>query len=145
MGGEQSGHIILHDYLPSSDGIVTALRIIEAMQISGNKVLESFEKYPQVLINVSVNYKKDLDDSPLAECIGYYRQQLHKGRILVRYSGTENVLRVMVEDDDFQHSSFLAKQLATTLQQHLPLRITIKKISEKNYCTSKCIYFGNFF
>ncbi len=120
FGGEQSGHLILKDILPTGDGIATALRCLESITHTGNWAMHTFEKYPQKLINVPVLYKKDLKEAPIADIIVEYQKQLDSGRIYVRYSGTENVLRVMVEDreDDAAHRicSHLAKALEKALQ-----------------------------
>ncbi len=120
LGGEQSGHIILHDYLPTGDGIATALRVIESVLHTDNWLMHTFDAYPQKMINIPVVHKKDLKEPAIAAIIADYRKQLDSGRLCVRYSGTENLLRVMVEDreNDTVHRicSHLAQALAKELQ-----------------------------
>ncbi len=120
LGGEQSGHIILHDYLPTGDGIATALRVIEGVLHTNNWSMHTFNAYPQKMINIPVVHKKDLKEPAIAAIIADYRKQLNSGRLCVRYSGTENLLRVMVEDreNDAVHRicSHLAQALAKELQ-----------------------------
>lgn len=119
IGGEQSGHIILHDYLGTGDGIFTALRIGETLIATQNWNMETFGKFPQVLINIPVGIKKDLTLPHLAAIIEHHETLLPQGRLLVRYSGTESVLRILVEDSDsamaYSIGSQLSQQLATQL------------------------------
>lgn len=112
LGGEQSGHIIMSDFLYTGDGIFTALRIIETMLMNNNMLCETFEKYPQVLINVPITFKKDIMSEEMQLLLNTYHAKLDKGRIIVRYSGTEPLLRVMVEGADTKTSYDLATQLA---------------------------------
>lgn len=120
LGGEQSGHIILNDYLPTADSIVTALRIIEIISQTDNWNLNTFTHYPQILVNVPVGQKRDLQDPSIAAIIADYEAQLNTGRLVVRYSGTENLLRVMVEDTEQQTAQRISSSLASTLQKELP-------------------------
>lgn len=120
IGGEPSGHIILNDYLPTGDGIFTALRICQTLMETGNWQLETFTKFPQIIINIPVHHKKDLASWPLRDMIDDTAHQLHKGRIIVRYSGTEPLLRIMIEDDDCDH----ARMLGTLLSQRLEKEIS---------------------
>ena len=119
LGGEQSGHIILSDYLPTGDGIFTALRIMETISISNNPQMHTFNRFPQLLINIPIQQKKDLTEEPFATIIKESAHQLPQGRIVVRYSGTESLLRVMVENEDEQRAYIVGNQLATTLQKSL--------------------------
>lgn len=119
LGGEPSGHIIMRDYLESSDGIVTALRIMEAIMHTNNYDMNTYKKFPQILINVPIKVKKDLNNREISNIIENYKQQLHAGRLLIRYSGTENLLRVMVEDDSYDHAQYIAQQLAQELAVQL--------------------------
>lgn len=112
LGGEQSGHIILTDFLYTGDGIFTALRVVEAMLMTQNMAFSTFEKYPQVLINVTAPCKKDITSPEMQTLLQEYQTQLPTGRILVRYSGTEPLLRVMVECADKEIATALGKQLA---------------------------------
>lgn len=119
LGGEQSGHIILRDYLPTADGMVTALRVIETIQQTNNWALQTFTHYPQTFVNVPIGRKKDLQDPTIAAIIADHETQLHTGRLVVRYSGTENLLRIMVEDAEQQTAQRIGNTLARILQKEL--------------------------
>ncbi len=119
LGGEQSGHIILNDYLPTADSIVTALRIMEIILKTKNWDLHTFTHYPQMLVNVPVGCKKNLRDPEIAAIIADYETQLNTGRLVVRYSGTENLLRIMVEDTEQTTAQRISSALAITLQKEL--------------------------
>ncbi len=101
LGGEQSGHIILADYSTTGDGIICGIQILKAMQAykkSLSELAKGMKKYPQVLINVPVKEKKGIQNLKAYALIQKAEKELKgKGRILVRYSGTEMLLRVMVE------------------------------------------------
>jgi phosphoglucosamine mutase len=102
LGGEQSGHIIFSDYLFTGDGLVTALNVMRTIAVTGRAVADladDLTTYPQVLINVRVTEKPDLKTVPkVAAVIDEVEKQLAgKGRLLIRYSGTEPLLRVMLE------------------------------------------------
>lgn len=119
LGGESSGHIILKNYLPTCDAIFTALMVIKSFAYTGNWHFETFEKFPQILINVPVSRKKNLDEYPYQTIIQEHELLLNQGRVLVRYSGTENLLRVMTEADTFDRAQSVAEMLAFRLQQAL--------------------------
>lgn len=119
LGGEPSGHIVLKNYLSSGDGILVALKVIQALQYSGKWRLDHVAKFPQLTINVPVNVKRDLKEAPYAGILQTYKDRVGAGRILVRYSGTEALLRVMVEGEDATATSQIAQELAHDLQQAL--------------------------
>ncbi len=119
LGGEQSGHIILHDYLPTGDGIFTALRLCEMMIQTSNWNLDTFDHYPQIIVNLPVTHKRDLMEPEIAAIIKDYEEQLHTGRLIIRYSGTENILRIMIEDQNYSMISQLGRKLAHQLQKYL--------------------------
>jgi phosphoglucosamine mutase len=102
IGGEDSGHMIFGDYHTTGDGSLTALKLIEAIQLE-NKPLSELSKlmtpYPQVLINVAVHSKPDIETVPeIADAIKSVESKLgDRGRVLVRYSGTQPICRIMVE------------------------------------------------
>ncbi len=105
IGGEQSGHIIFHHLLPTGDGLLTGIQILSMLQarkkpLSWAKTL--FTKYPQVLENVRVKQKQPLEECPAIQAeINHAVSELgDDGRVLVRYSGTEPLLRVMMEGPD---------------------------------------------
>ena len=121
LGGEQSGHIILADYSTTGDGILCGLEIIKAMK-EYNKPLselaDGIQKYPQVLINLPVKEKKDVKQLKSYSLIQKIEKHLKgKGRVLVRYSGTELILRVMVEAKE--NADIYAKQIAEELKKEL--------------------------
>lgn len=119
LGGEQSGHIIAHDYLSIGDGIFAALRIVETVKQTNNWDLKTFEKFPQVLINVPIRQKKDLNEAHLTHIIETSKAQLNNGRLIVRYSGTEPILRVMVEEFLYDDAQRICIQLSEHLQKEL--------------------------
>lgn len=119
LGGEASGHIILRDYLPTGDGIFNALRIMQAVLIADNIEMTTFTKYPQVIINVPVTRKPTLDSEPLASLIAASDAQIKQGRIIVRYSGTEPLLRIMIEEEHFEQAQAIGSQLAQQLKKEL--------------------------
>ncbi|MFA6188626.1 MAG: phosphoglucosamine mutase [Sulfuricurvum sp.] len=110
FGGEQSGHIILHDYAKTGDGLVSALQILALLLTSGekaSKILRPFELYPQKLVNIKVKIKKPLSEiEGLADELAQ-TEKLHM-RQLIRYSGTENKLRILLEGKD---AKVLEKQM----------------------------------
>jgi len=124
LGGEQSGHIIFAEHLFTGDGIVTALRALRVMAETGRELgdlASELVTYPQVLLNVRVREKKDLQSvSPVAEAIRRVEERLSgQGRLLVRYSGTEPLLRVMIEGRDQQEIQSWAAEIVSTVKQHL--------------------------
>ena len=120
LGGEPSGHIILHDIIPTADGILTALLLLETIQETDNWEMTTFEKYPQILINLPVTSQHDLQKTPLSDIINAAQEQLQSGRLIVRFSGTEPLLRIMIEAPclDLAHhvGSLLKKQIIQFLQ-----------------------------
>jgi len=104
VGGEQSGHIILSDYATTGDGFVAALQVLAVVQKRGKPVSEichRFEPLPQVLKNVRYEGEKPLEDAKVKHAIALAEERLNgHGRLLVRSSGTEPVIRVMGEGED---------------------------------------------
>ncbi|KKP35802.1 MAG: Phosphoglucosamine mutase [candidate division TM6 bacterium GW2011_GWF2_32_72] len=119
LGAEPSGHIIISEFMNVSDGIFAALKTLESLELTNNWNFASFKKYPQVLINLKVANKLPLDTPCIAEIIKKTEQNLISGRILIRYSGTENLLRVMVENSDLINTQNIATNLANELMQIL--------------------------
>jgi len=119
LGGEQSGHIVLGDYLNLGDGIFTALRILEAIQATGNNNFETFKKCPQTNINIPVERKKDLSVSPFSDIITEHKNMLQEGRVIVRYSGTQNLLRVTVEAEDKTVAKDMCVNISNKLEKEL--------------------------
>jgi phosphoglucosamine mutase len=104
LGGEQSGHIILADYATTGDGIMAALQVLAAIVQSGkpaSRVCNQFTPVPQVLKNVRYGQGKPLDDPQVRKAIAAGEKRLGKdGRLLVRRSGTEPLIRIMAESED---------------------------------------------
>ena len=124
LGGEQSGHIIFSEHLFTGDGIVTALSVLRVMADTGQELAElalQLVTYPQVLVNVRVREKKDLRGVPaVADAMDRVERQLAgHGRLLVRYSGTEPLVRVMLEGKDQQEIQGWATEIANTVKEHL--------------------------
>ncbi|MFZ9784519.1 MAG: phosphoglucosamine mutase [Candidatus Nanopelagicaceae bacterium] len=126
LGGEQSGHIIMSQYANTGDGLLTALQLISKLKKSGKSASElaSFMKrYPQVLINVSGVAKEKLaSNQVIAKAVNDVQQRLEdKGRVLLRASGTEALIRVMIEAEDYSLAQELASELATLVKSELSL------------------------
>ncbi len=104
VGGEQSGHIILGDYLTTGDGLIAALQVL-AVLVSGDRrtseAMRCFEPLPQLLRNVRINGGSPLEDKAVKDAVREGKSRLAKdGRLLIRESGTEPVIRVMAEGND---------------------------------------------
>jgi phosphoglucosamine mutase len=124
IGGEQSGHIIFSDHLFTGDGIATALNVLRVMADSGRELADlasELVSYPQVLVNVRVRQKKDLSSSPaVADAMRRVEGRLGgQGRLLVRYSGTEPLLRIMLEGKDQEEIQTWAAEIAGVVKQEL--------------------------
>lgn len=121
LGGEGSGHIICLNKSTSGDGIIAALQVLEVMSKTGKTLLElksKMTKYPQVLINVKTDIKVNLqEESKLSQAINSFESKLSKtGRILVRESGTEPLVRVMVESSNYDLAKESAEELAKIIK-----------------------------
>lgn len=122
VGGESSGHIICLDRTSTGDGTVSALQVLAAMQASGRRLHElkkGMKKYPQVLINVKLDRKADVvNTDPVRKAVKDAETRLAKtGRVLLRASGTEPLVRVMVEGQDLNLVQSIAQQLADVVKQ----------------------------
>ncbi len=121
VGGEQSGHIILSDYTTTGDGLVAALQVLAVVKEAGLRVSEickRFEKVPQKLTSVRYKAGKPLDHKLVVQVIAESRDRLGKdGRLVIRESGTEPVIRVMAESDDAGLVDAVVEQIATTIKQ----------------------------
>ena len=124
LGGEQSGHVILLDYNPTGDGILTSLMLIQALLESGKKSSELgdlVQKYPQVLINAKVDSNKKYDyekNSEIKSAIEKVEKEFSgNGRVLIRPSGTEPLVRVMIEGKDIKVIEQRAKEIADLIEE----------------------------
>jgi len=124
LGGEASGHIVCLDRTTTGDGIVSALQVLARMVESGRTLDElaaGMEYYPQVLVNVPVASKPHVSEMPsVAEAVRAIEQELGEdGRVLLRYSGTESLARVMIEGRDEEAVRRHAGRLAEVIKREL--------------------------
>ena len=126
LGGEQSGHIIMLDYNPTGDGILTSLmltKIILEKNMSASKICDIIKVYPQVLVNAKVSSDKKYDyekDNEIKNEITKLEKEFSgNGRVLIRPSGTEPLVRVMIEGTDKEYIKTKAKELAKLIEKKL--------------------------
>jgi phosphoglucosamine mutase len=124
LGGEQSGHVIFSGHLFTGDGVATALNVLRTMADTGRELADlasELVSYPQVLVNVRVRERKTLASVPaIADAMERIEGRLAgQGRLLVRYSGTEPLVRVMIEGRNQQEIQGWAREIADTVEQHL--------------------------
>jgi phosphoglucosamine mutase len=125
LGGEQSGHVIVMDHSTTGDGLITALLVVSLMAETGKPLseLRSMRRVPQVLENIRVRQRIPLEQVPeVSREIAAAEQRLKGcGRLLVRYSGTEMLARVMVEGEDHTSVNEIAHQIAAVIDRQLGL------------------------
>jgi len=124
LGGEQSGHIIFREYSTTGDGLLTALRLFEIARTAGvglDELIADLNVYPQKLVNVRVREKKGLLERPAvaAEIRRVEDAFAGTGRVLVRFSGTEPLARVMVEGLDLQQVESYSASIAETIRREM--------------------------
>ena len=124
LGGEQSGHIIFSDYMFTGDGLCTALNVLRTVALTGRTLAElaaDLVSYPQVLLNVRVKEKIDLAKVPaVAAAIAEVEAHVNgRGRLLVRYSGTEPLLRVMIEGQREDEIRAWAQQIVDVVKANM--------------------------
>jgi phosphoglucosamine mutase len=124
FGGEQSGHLIFLDHVTTGDGVAAALNVLAVMRREERPLSElarCFAPVPQVLVNVAVREKRPLSDLPaVGRAIAAVERALGAdGRVLVRFSGTENKVRVLVEGPDARRTRAHAEQIADELRKAL--------------------------
>ncbi|MEW6129273.1 MAG: phosphoglucosamine mutase [Acidobacteriota bacterium] len=122
IGGEQSGHIILSDISLAGDGIITALSLLRAIVENGTSLkalAASMKTYPQTLVNIRVSHKPPLHSMPeVMTAIDELEKEMQgRGRVLIRYSGTENLARVMIEGENQDDIENKARRMAEFLKQ----------------------------
>jgi phosphoglucosamine mutase len=123
LGGEQSGHVIFSEHLPTGDGLATALNVLRTIVASGRDLADlasDMTVYPQVLLNVRVPETIDLAGVPsIAAVIARVESRLAGGgRLLVRYSGTEPLLRVMLEGKDRAQIRSWGDEIVSAVNDH---------------------------
>ena len=126
LGGEQSGHIILLDYNPTGDGILTSLMLIQILlekNVLASELCDIIQIYPQVLINAKVNSEKKsqyLEDKEIQTKIKEIENEFaNEGRVVIRPSGTEPLIRVMIEGKDKNYIAKKAEEIAKLIEEKL--------------------------
>jgi phosphoglucosamine mutase len=124
LGGEQSGHIIFLDHTTTGDACIAALNVLAVMKQTGVKMSELnkiIEDVPQVLINLRVQERKDLESIPgYAKLVKSITDRLKgQGRIFIRFSGTEPLIRILVEGSDRREINSYASEMAEFLERNL--------------------------
>jgi phosphoglucosamine mutase len=127
LGGEQSGHVIFREYATTGDGMLTALRVLETAKRSGaglDALTEDLEVYPQRLYNVRVREKKPLTEMRRVEheISACERALGSSGRVLVRFSGTEPLARVMVEARELAQVEDFGQRIARAIQDEIGVK-----------------------
>jgi len=124
VGGEQSGHVIFREYATTGDGMLTALKTLET-SVRENRTLDDltadFTVFPQKLVNVRVSQRKPLEELPrVVDAIQSCEKELNgSGRVLVRFSGTEPLARVMVEASDLDQVELWTGRIADAIRGEL--------------------------
>jgi phosphoglucosamine mutase len=124
LGGEQSGHLLFLDHAPAGDGILSALALLAVVRESGEplaSLASCMRKFPQVLVNVPVRTKPPFDSvTGLTERVTAFEREMNgRGRVLIRYSGTEALARVMIEGADDRRIQAMADELAGVIRSQL--------------------------
>jgi phosphoglucosamine mutase len=126
LGGEQSGHILLPHLATTGDGLLTALVVLDLIARSGKSIEEltaDLKVFPQVIVNIKVREKKPLEGIPaVAARIRAAEEELKdSGRVVIRYSGTEPLARVMIEAESDEAMKRLAESIADAIREELGL------------------------
>jgi phosphoglucosamine mutase len=124
LGGEQSGHIIMPELSLAGDGMITALCLLRALRESGKTLAEmtsGFKQYPQVLVNVRVSEKVPFSELPSVQAEVKKIEELlsQRGRLLLRYSGTEPLARVMIEGENQSKIEAFAREIADAIEREI--------------------------
>lgn len=127
LGGEKTGHIIYGNYCTTGDGIISGLLLISIMKKEGKKLSElacCMNEFPQVLLNVDVTEKKAVEQMPAVSAkIKEIEEKLgKKGRTLIRYSGTQNVMRIMIEGQDQEEIEEYASEIADEVKKEVGVK-----------------------
>ncbi len=124
LGGEQSGHVIFLDYNTTGDGLIPALQVLTLLKKTGKSLSElssCMKTFPQRLVNIRVREKKSLDSIPeIMDVLRESEKRLDgKGRVIIRYSGTEPLLRIMVEGDNEDEIHRIVHEISDTVHKFL--------------------------
>ena len=130
LGGESSGHIIVNDMSTTGDGVVAALQVMQALQYSSRSlhdICSDMQKYPQKLINVPVAEKlRHINDPIINQAVKHAEQAMvGRGRVLLRPSGTEPLVRVMVEADDMSLVDQHINEVSAVVKQQLSMSTSV--------------------
>jgi len=122
LGGETSGHMLVLDKTTTGDGLISALQVLAVMKQTGRRLSElvkGMPKYPQTMVNVRMESRLDPDSSPqIRDAVALAERELaDTGRVVLRASGTEPVIRVMVEGENEQQVVSLAERLASVVSE----------------------------
>lgn len=121
VGGEQSGHIIMRDYVTTGDGLVASLQLLAVLVEQGkpvSKICDVFEPFPQILKNVHFKGNNPMEDPAVQKAITKAEKELGKeGRVLIRKSGTEPLLRIMIEGKNQKQINMLAEDIAAVVER----------------------------
>lgn len=115
LGGEPAGHIIMRDLIPSGDGLLVALQVLKAMMLTHNNTLKTFDKFPQITVNVGYSIPRAQCEPAVQALTAEAQKSLPSGRVLIRFSGTEPLIRIMVEAE----SKEICQKLAADLKQRV--------------------------
>ncbi len=124
LGGEQSGHLIFLDHITTGDGMLSALQLVDIMKSTGKKLSDlasEMEIFPQKLVNVRVHNKHEVASNPhVKEAIDRAEEEMAgNGRILVRPSGTESLVRVMAEAETKELCNRYVEEIASVVEEHM--------------------------
>ncbi len=124
LGGEQSGHVIFTEFATTGDGLLTALRVLEVVRDSGESLdalVSDIESFPQKLVNIQVQTKRPLSElkSVQAEIHAAEDEFKDSGRVLVRFSGTEPLARVMIEAGSMDRVDYWTSRIAAAIETEL--------------------------
>jgi phosphoglucosamine mutase len=124
VGGEQSGHLLFLDHAPAGDGILSALALLSVVRESGEPLASlsnCMRKFPQVLVNVPVKSKPPFEAVPgVSEKVSAFEREMNgHGRVLIRYSGTEALARVMIEGADGERIRVMADEIAGVIRSQI--------------------------
>jgi len=124
LGGEKSGHLIFHNHATTGDGIISALQVMRMMKQEGKtlaQLADCMTEYPQKLVSLKVREKKPVSEVPvLAEAIKACEAELKEsGRVIVRYSGTESKIRLLVEASESAAVDSWIEKLTTAVHEGL--------------------------
>ena len=124
LGGEQSGHLIFLDYNTTGDGILAGLQVLSILREKNQPLSlakQVFTPFPQILTNVKVKNKRDFSQiPPTASSVRRIEQELgQRGRLVLRYSGTEMLARIMIEGENRDRIKNMADSLASEIDKHL--------------------------